>query len=566
MFSSTKRDIRALLTSGYYRVPRFQRPYSWTREELEDFWQDTIVEGEDEYFIGSVVAFTDAPGSYGIVDGQQRLTTITMLLCCIRDVFEQEGNADLATGLHSLVIERPNVESLPQYVLQPETSAPYFQEHIQKREAPEVEVELGDEEKSLRSAHRYLSAQVNAAIEGIRSDSTLSDEQRSARIKTQLVDIRDKLLALSMIFVELDDEDAACLVFETLNARGKDLRVSDLVKNHLAKHLKKKTKTVDTFKVRWEQVVETIEGSGAAISVDSFIHHHWLSTSDYTSEKKLFRPIKRAVKSGGAGDYLDGLVRECVIYRSIFEPHSSSWSKSEAKIKASLHGLTVFGVRQPAPYVLSLLARLREKGLKAKHVAEALAAVEVFHFQSTAIASQSSSGGISQMYAKHAREVRDAKTVDAAVKSIRELKAKLKSRLPDPEEFRAGFAQLSFSDEYTRDKKLVKYTLGRLTQHGLKLEGLDTELLTIEHLAPQSGSSLELEHIANIGNLVLVGDKLNSEKLGSKSFKLKKPLLVKANDVWKDEVLRRAKAWGSTKIESRASVLAQIALDEVWKI
>ena len=119
MFTCTKRDIRALLTSGYYRVPRFQRPYSWTREELEDFWQDTIVEGDAHYFIGSVVAFMDSPGSYGLVDGQQRLTTITMLLCCIRNAFKQENKNDLATGLHTLVIERPNVESLPQYVLQP---------------------------------------------------------------------------------------------------------------------------------------------------------------------------------------------------------------------------------------------------------------------------------------------------------------------------------------------------------------------------------------------------------------------------------------------------------------
>ena len=78
--------------------------------------------------------------------------------------------------------------------------------------------------------------------------------QRSAAISKRLAEIRDKLLALSLIFVELDDEDNACLVFETLNARGKDLRVSDLVKNHLARHLKKKTKTVDTFKVRWERV------------------------------------------------------------------------------------------------------------------------------------------------------------------------------------------------------------------------------------------------------------------------------------------------------------------------
>ena len=566
MFSSTKRDIRALLTSGYYRVPRFQRPYSWTREELEDFWQDTIVEGEAEYFIGSVVAFTESPGSFGIVDGQQRLTTITMLLCCIRDAFEMEGHADLARGLHSLVIERPNVESLPQYVLQPETSAPYFQEHIQKREDPEVEVEPGDEERTLKSAHQYLEGEVNAAVAGIRSDSTLSDEERSTAIRAQLANIRDKLLDLSLIWVELDDEDDACLVFETLNARGKNLRVSDLVKNHLARHLKKKTKTVDPFRSRWEKVVETIENSGAPISVDSFIHHHWLSTSDYTSEKKLFKSIKRSVKKSDAGDYLDDLVRECMIYKSIFEPRSTSWVKSEAAISASLYGLTVFRVRQPTPFVLSLLARLRNRDIKSRHVAEALGAIEAFHFQFTAIASQSSSGGISQMYAKHAREVRGAATPAEAIESIRELKAKLKDRLPDPGEFQAGFVRLAYSDEYTRDKKLVKYTLGRLTQHGLGMEGLDTELLTIEHLAPQSGSSIEMDQISNIGNLILVGDKLNSEELGDKSFKAKKPLLVRAAEVWKDDVLRQAKAWGGTKIEARASLLANVALEEVWTI
>ena len=566
MFSSTKRDIRALLTSGYYRVPRFQRPYSWTREELEDFWQDTIVEGEPEYFIGSVVAFIETPGSYGIVDGQQRLTTITMLLCCIRDAFASEDHADLADGLHSLVIERPNLESLPQYVLQPETSAPYFQEHIQKRGDPEVEVKPGDEERTLKSAHQYLAGQVEAAIAGIRSDSTLSDKERSTTIRAQLTDIRDKLLDLSLIWVELDDEDDACLVFETLNARGKNLRVSDLVKNHLAKHLKKKTKTVDSFRSRWEKVVGTIESSGAAISVDSFIHHHWLSTSEYTSEKKLFKSIKRSVKKGDAGDYLDDLVRECVIYKSIFEPRSTSWARSEAEISASLYGLTVFGVRQPTPFVLSLLARLRNRDIKSKHVAEALAVVEAFHFQFTAIASQSSSGGISQMYAKHARDVRDAATAAEAIESIRELKAKLKDRLPDPDEFHAGFVQLAYSDEYTRDKRLVRYTLGRLTQHGLQMEGLDTELLTIEHLAPQGGSSMAMDQISNIGNLVLVGEKLNSEKLGDKSFKGKKPLLVQASEVWKDDVLRRAKAWGGVKIEARAGLLADLALEEVWTI
>ena len=564
-FSSTQREIRALLTSGYYRVPRFQRPYSWTRDELEEFWSDTIVEGEADYFIGSIVAFTAGPGVYGIVDGQQRLTTITMLLCCIRDAFEKEGNKDLADGLHTLVIERPNVESLPQYVLQPETSSPYFQEYIQKREVPEVQVEPGEEEVKLKSAHQYLLDQVDAATDSVRSDSTLNDEERAARIKVTLEEMRDKLLDLSLIFVELDDEDDACLVFETLNARGKDLRVSDLVKNHLARHLKKKTKTVDTFKTRWESVVETIEGSIASISVDGFIHHHWLSTNDYTSEKKLFKSIKKVIKKNDAGEYLDGLVRESLFYRSIFDPAAARWTKTEAKIKDSLRALTVFGVRQPAPFVLSLLSELRDKRLKPKHVADALRAVEVFHFQFTAIASQSSSGGISQMYAKHAREVRDAESSEEAVRSIRELKDKLWDRLPGTDEFDAGFLALAYSDNYTRAGKLVRYTLGKLARHGLKTKVLDYDQLTIEHLAPQHGSSVAPDYIGNIGNLVLVDDDLNV-KLANKSFKLKKRLLMKATDVWKDDILRQAKAWREAKIGGRAELLAKVAREEVWKI
>ena len=108
--------------------------------------------------------------------------------------------------------------------------------------------------------------------------------------------------------------------------------------------------------------------------------------------------------------------------------------------------------------------------------------------------------------------------------------------------------------------------LGKLSQHALKIEGLDTELLTIEHLAPQSGSSVGKDAIANIGNLVLVGEKLNNEKLGNKSFNLKKPFVMKAPEVWKDDVLRNANVWGATKIDARASLMADVALDKVWKI
>src|SRR5262245_13119160 len=72
-------EIKQILEGGFYRIPRFQRPYLWEKEQVEDFWNDTIAGTEQDYFIGSMVVFKTGD-VYGVVDGQQRLTTISMIL------------------------------------------------------------------------------------------------------------------------------------------------------------------------------------------------------------------------------------------------------------------------------------------------------------------------------------------------------------------------------------------------------------------------------------------------------------------------------------------------------
>lgn len=100
---SQDRTVDELLNAAYFKVPRFQRPYSWERAEVEDFWNDTIADADGEYFIGSIVLFSHSQGILGIVDGQQRLTTITMLLCALRDAFAHEQLDGLARGIHRLI-------------------------------------------------------------------------------------------------------------------------------------------------------------------------------------------------------------------------------------------------------------------------------------------------------------------------------------------------------------------------------------------------------------------------------------------------------------------------------
>ena len=75
------RTIKAIFESGFYVIPRFQRPYSWTKENISDFWADVSI-GMDDYFIGSMVFYKEKGQQdvHNVVDGQQRLTSIVLLL------------------------------------------------------------------------------------------------------------------------------------------------------------------------------------------------------------------------------------------------------------------------------------------------------------------------------------------------------------------------------------------------------------------------------------------------------------------------------------------------------
>lgn len=70
-FQPILRDLKDLLKSDFYSIPRFQRPYSWSSENLEDFWRDVVVDNPEGYFIGPMVAYTEGGDVFKIVDGQR---------------------------------------------------------------------------------------------------------------------------------------------------------------------------------------------------------------------------------------------------------------------------------------------------------------------------------------------------------------------------------------------------------------------------------------------------------------------------------------------------------------
>lgn len=556
-----------MLSSGYYRIPRFQRPYSWDRDNIQDFWTDIVKENSGDYFIGSMVVYKEDGQRFGVVDGQQRLTTITILLCALRNQLTDLGLTDLAAGIHTL-IERNNIDNKKEFVVSPESSYPYFQDHIQKWGKPAIACEPLKEELSLSAAFEQLSQLVREAISVVDRDSTIADTIKVSRKQGKLLQIRDALLNLKVIFIKLDDEDDAYLIFETLNTRGKDLTLKDLVKNHLTKYIKAKNPAADSAKLKWEKLIETIEGSSGELDTDTFIHHFWLSRYEYQPAKKLFKVLKKTVEARDAVPFLDGLLEDAETYRSSFEIQYKAWTKQEQRIRRALEALLVFRVEQQAPCVLSLLREYKTtKKLRKKHVEDALITIEKFHFLFTAVTSQHSSGGISAMYAALGRRLFEAADTHAAVRLISELQQKLRDRVPTKDEFTARFKTLVYTDNFTKQRKLIRYILTSLNEHVASPSPVDYEQMTIEHLVPQSQigtAGLDDAAIGQIGNLLLISEDLNG-KLKNKSFKDKKRILRDAGYPLPSEI-EVASDWTAAEISARTAMLAEQAYDEVWKI
>ncbi|AZL67013.1 DUF262 domain-containing protein [Pseudomonas oryziphila] len=555
-------DIESLLDGSYFHIPRFQRPYSWDDDNINDFWNDLIANKGDDYFIGSMVVYKRAKQSFGVVDGQQRLTTTTILLCVLRDAFNELGHPDSAIGLHQL-IERKDRDNRNEFVLKTETSFPYFQEHIQKFGEPEFDTEILAEEQNLKRAHQIFTNLVNDALGSVDSDPTILDSLKEKAKFDKLTELRDTILNLNLIFVVLDSEDDAYLIFETLNTRGKDLSVSDLVKNHFTKNLKARG-TVDVAKLKWGSVLETIHNSSADLSTDMFIYHYWASRHEAVPLKKLFPVIKKRITKETTKEYLDSLVSDAKLYRSIHEP-AYEWTKNEIEAARSLSALQLFKVSQPTPAILSLTRAYKDEKIKYGKFRDTISAIEKFHFLFTAVTSSRSSGGISAMYSSFARRLFESETSQEAGDEINELISKLRARRPSFDEFVVAFREIAYTNTNSKQKNLVRYILRKVSEHNNYKYPCDMDDLTIEHLHPQSvfANDWTETNVGQLGNLIFLDQKLNGS-LKTKEISEKLSILEKSGYDIPAE-LHGLTEWTPALSQARTDSIAALSYNLVWR-
>jgi len=555
-----ERDIRQILESGTYIIPRFQRPFSWAKDHIEEFWQDTTSDVKKDYFIGAFVTYNINNASYGVVDGQQRLTTITIALCAIRDKYKELGFEAPAKGVHRLIVTR-DLDDKSQFVLKAETSYPYFQSQIQSLDKEHDVIEIGTEERALSDAYELLSKYVDEGVLTIQAQGKDAAKTKVA-VKKWLDQIRDKLLSLKVISITLDNQDDAYLIFETLNTRGKDLTASDLAKNHILRLLPAKGKDLDRAKDHWRDILKNLEESKKAIETTTFLHHHWLSKYPFTTEKLLFKAIREQVNKANVKDVIEELKTDSVLYRGISEPESLNlWTKGNKDVQDSLLCISdVLNITIANPLLLTVLRQFKAKNLKDGQVREIFGLVEKYHYLYTTISALPSSGGVTQMYAVHAREIANAATPNEMGICINNFKIKIKSKVPPRDTFITKFKLLSYSN--TRQRDVIRYTLWKIYKSMFPAVDVDRGSLSIEHLAAQAAGGASVH---SIGNLLAVPTKYNGDVLGDKSFAQKRQLLTDHGYAM-EAFIKNSQVWTAAEIEQRSSDLAAYAYDIAWMI
>ncbi len=576
---SADQTIEQVLLSGYYQVPRFQRPYSWTADNIGDFWTDIAQSHGREYFIGAIIVFsTDADEGarrateYAIVDGQQRLTTITVLLSAIRDMFDEVGEKDLAKGVQGF-IQRADRRHQPRFVLETEGGYPYLHAVIQSYPAAETPPDtLRSDEKLLQQAHTYFATELRGLRSSVLNDTTVPTEDRPAAFVDRLEELRDRVLSLTVILVVVQDIDDAYIIFETLNTRGKDLSLADLVRNFLLRDLRETTGAADMPRTRFNRMLERLQEAGVEINPSDFLHHSWLSRREFASRKNLFKEIKSKLRTTEQkAAYLRELEGDLDLYVKVRRPSSATWPREHGPVVRSLEALNVFHMTQPVPLILAALrAYDQDSRLKLRALKRVLRGVEVFHFKFTAIAGKSSSGGISFRYALHGRRFLNASEEECGA-NIDELLQKLKEAMPTREEFVAGFCALGYSSAHTGDKNLVRYVLEQIYRHHMSGSvEVDFGSMTIEHIASErpreaDDSDVPGRSVQSIGNLILVSEALNN-RLANKAFAEKQRILAAESELWVDPLILEASDWGPEEITNRAQELAENAFDRIWTV
>lgn len=553
---ATEANLLAFLKkSPQFVIPIYQRTYSWTAKECRQLWDDIVRAGSNDairvHFIGSIVYIESGLSQVShqapllVIDGQQRLTTVTLLLAAIANAL---GDTEPADGFSSRKLRN-------YYLVNPEETGERHYKLL-----------LSQTDKSSLTA--IVASNEQPAEQSIRVTQNFEFfEELIAARKGDLASICNGLAKLMVVDIALSrDHDNPQLIFESMNSTGRELSQADLIRNFILMGLEPglQTRLYEQF---WRPMEVAFGQEAYNTHFDAFMRHYLtVKTGDIPRLDEVYEAFKehaRSPETAAAG--VEALVKDIRDFARYFCAMALG-QEPDNDLKLAFHDLRELKVDVAYPFLLELYHDYAGTLLPKSDLVNAVRLVEAYVFRRAICAIPTNS--MNKTFATFTKALKK----DRYLESIQAHFLTLPSyrRFPGDDEFRR--------DLQTRDLyhfRSRSYWLRRFENHGRK-ERVPVDEYTIEHIMPQNemlsvdwkkalGSEWERIHqtwLHTLGNLTLTGynseysDRPFLEKRDMEGGFRDSPLKVNAG-------LGKLESWDEDDIKKRAEKLAALAPD-VW--
>ena len=502
-FEAKDETVGELLNKVVFSVPRNQRRYVWEKDNWDELLEDILFScrsGKKAHFLGSIVLKDEGKkegiARYTIIDGQQRITTITLILIAIMKLFVERKMQDEFLGTIDYVMTTNNRNQK-----MPILTSDY---HLSLEKITNRIVELNSNENIT------IDALVNSCILSPAKDKKIGEaikffyksihdelEKEKDNANEKLLEIRDAIIEMVLVSIISSTEEDSYTIFEILNARGQELEQYELLKNYIMRYIEP-VENRDSAKEKWEEMEREL---GAYIK--KFINQYVWHKYGIIDGMSTYRIIQKKTKGTNVNNLLDDILLKAKYYCKFIKPtigDDGNCLDYEFRIYSFFKSKRQ---EQFRPLLLSLLHQ-RELGKLSESLYKQTLEYLYNFFVCHTIIGKEKSNNLRDTIIEYACTLES----DYSDEKLLEFGGILKKKIPSYEWFEMSFNNLGWSNHTeifrnSKDKERVKLTLEIIEK--FVSQRFDITEFTIEHILPDSQG----EANAHIGNMIPLESRLN---------------------------------------------------------
>lgn len=565
--AETKNFLSIISESKKICVPMYQRAYSWTEQEWEELFEDILNDkkNKSKHYMGALVFINRPNGTFEVVDGQQRLTTITIMIhavikilnFCIENDINKDANIQRKDIVKNYIGKKSSIDLTWENKLElNEENNKFYNTYIMNFEhAKVIPNKITSTNKLLIQCQEYF---YNRILEYVKVSEIKKITDKKIVTILQLVEY----IVENLIFVRIvaTNELSAYTIFETLNDRGIDLSITDLLKNYLLSIFKRKNDR-EIAKNMWDSAIEKIELK----NFPTFLRHYWMIENKLVRKDNLFKEIKNKINDKkNALTFLNNLNYYAEIYAALSDENSDFWKESQ-KLKEHIQNLKILKVKQCYPLLMATI-----KFIDKKYWQKIFFACEVISFRYLTICGKNPNA-LEDVYNKICNEI-SSKTI----KTYNDVKNQLitSSIYIKNDEFISNFSNKIINTK--SNQRIAKYILIKInadiSEEHTVLK-IDDSNLTLEHILPENpndewkkvfSKDEILDSVYRIGNFTLLSSSKN-RKIGNEEYEKKKNTYRCSEILMTKNIEKYYPTWNVESIQKRQEEMAKKAVN-IWNL